>query len=132
MKLLSDPPLPGEWFCFPQTVLRVAKYAPDPEAYEHRWIVAGRGFLDIDIPVLLRSTKSEYGGIPHEAHNCSCSSPNCRIDKRGWIRELRHLGSGEFIPERYSCDEPNEDIVDRVMAEAARMRKPPRTRKKGK
>ena len=32
------------------------------------------GLITSDIPVLLRSTKSRYRGIQHDAHNSDCSS----------------------------------------------------------
>ena len=127
MRLPSDPPLPGEWFCFPQSVILVDPHA-DP-AKEHRWIVVGNGYINVDIPVLLRSTKSGYGGIRHEAHNGSCSYPSCRIDEQGWISDLHNVHLKSFIPERKSCDEPSVNIIEQAMAKADQVRRFPKTRK---
>lgn len=137
MQSSPDPPLPGAWFCFPQSVVRVDKYAP-PEK-EHRWMVVGRGSLHAgNIPVLLRSTSPGYEGIPHEAHDGACGAPDCRIDLPGWISARRSVKKAEFVPERKSCDEPSEEIIEKAkerayqLGRANQKRRSPRTRARKK
>lgn len=133
MRLSSHPPKTGEWFCFPQSVIRMDPYAPDEK--EHRWIVVGRGIIDAVIPVLLRSTSPGYEGIPHEAHDGTCGVPDCRIDLPGWISARRSIEEEEFILERRSCLEPREEIIEKVRERAYQLGKAdqirifPRTRK---
>ena len=126
MRLPSDPPRPGEWFCLPQSVVLVDKYNLDKE---HRWIVAGSGVIKAKVPALLRSTKSGYGGIQHEAHNGTCGSATCQINELGWISDLEKIGASHFKLERRSCYEPCEEIIEKVMQRADHMDRSRRTRK---
>ena len=54
----------GDWFCFPQTVVRMDRKAPPTK--KHRWMVVETGFVSRFPRVMLRSTKP-YGGIRHPA-----------------------------------------------------------------
>lgn len=90
------------------------EHAPDRK--EHRWIVAGNGIVHArDIPVLLRSTSPGWGGIPHDEHNGTCGTQNCRIDLPGWITAFKRIPKAEFSPERKSCNEPDDEIIEKVM-----------------
>lgn len=110
-------PSVGGWFCFPQTVVRIDPKAPDTK--EHRWIVVGNGIIHTDPPVVLRSTKP-YGGLSHARHDGACGTPECRIDRPGWIRttEVRTVPSSEFTADRMSCHEPNSDLIEELMGRA--------------
>ena len=70
----------GDWFCFPQSVLRMDRSAPPTK--QHRWMVVGSGFVSRLPLVVLRSTKP-YGGIQHPPHDGDCGSVSCRIDESG-------------------------------------------------
>lgn len=107
-------PSVGDWFCFPQNVVRMDKNAPATK--EHRWMVGTSGLLPRTPIVFLRSTKP-YGGIPHEAHDGACGYVGCRIDKPGWIRDtvIREVSIREFTVSRKSCQESDEGLIDKIM-----------------
>ena len=114
-------PAAGDWFCFPQSVVRMDRRAKPTK--EHRWIVAANQPNEVAYPCVLRSTK-DYGphsGIRHPPHRGSCGEIACRIDRDGWIRsnemrfEMRPIPRKDFTPERKSCSEPDEWIVEQVM-----------------
>ncbi len=126
-------PRVGDWFCFPQSVVRIDSRAPDKK--EHRWIVVSSGIIDLNPQVVLRSTQDwgESGGIPHALHDGACGVRMCRIDRPGWIRtrETRKVSDREFISARKSCREPDLDLVDELMkgAQQSSRRAAPRKRR---
>lgn len=114
-----DGPDQGDWFCLPQTVVRVDRNTPVPTDKEHRWIVAGSGTLGLTYPVVLRSTKSWSGDRDHEAHNGRCGSAECRIDVWGRIGgRVENVPTRELTEERRSCREPCDDVIEWVMTHA--------------
>ena len=113
----------GAWFCLPQSAAPVDKHAPAEK--EHRWIVAGYTPANIaGLPCILRSTQSygRHGDTCHPPHEGECGAPGCRIDREGWIRhdEVREIHPIELTDDRWSCEEPDEEIVDLVMELADR------------
>lgn len=119
-------PTVGDWYCFPQSLVplgrsRVEKNRP--------WIVAGSGSVILNPPVVPRSTKEEYGGFFHPAHDGECGTPLCGIDRPGWIggefrgRILQNVEFKEFTSERRSCHEPDDDVKEEVMAREERARR---------
>lgn len=107
----------GDWFCFPQSVVRMDRSAPPTK--EHRWIVAANQPNNLEYPCVLRSTKhyGQYSGICHLRHGDNCGEAACRIDRDGWIRrdELRFIPQKDFTADKKSCKEPNELIIEQVM-----------------
>lgn len=110
-------PAAGDWFCFPQSVVRMDRHAKPTK--EHRWIVAANRPNEVAYPCVLRSTKNygKYSGIPHPPHMDSCGEAACRIDRDGWIRrdELRFIPQKYFTADRKSCKEPDESVIAKVM-----------------
>lgn len=113
---MSDRMVPGvgDWFCFPQSVVRMDRTAPPTK--EHRWLVVGSGLVSRFPLVMLRSTRP-YGGIPHPAHGDACGSAGCRLDRAGWIRDrvAREIPLREFTSARRSCREPDERLIEGLM-----------------
>ena len=121
MSVLGGPDQ-GDWFCLPQTVVCVDRYTPVPAYKEHRWIVAGSGTLGPTRLVVLRSTQSWSGDRDHEAHEGMCGSAKCRIDVRGRIGgRVEDVLTGELTDERWSCCEPDDEVIEWVMGRADRM-----------
>lgn len=107
----------GDWFCFPQSVVRIDRKAPTTK--EHRWIVASYLPNGLEFPVVLRSTKPGFGGTRHSAHRGRCDVPEsaCRIDEVGWIRHetTAEVRGSEFTRGRWSCHEPDEEVHELVI-----------------
>ena len=115
----------GNWFCLPQSAALVDGHAPAEK--EHRWIVAGYTPANLaGLPCVLRSTQSygRHGDTRHPPHEGSCCAPGCRIDREGWIRhdEIRQIPLIELTDDRWSCEEPDEEIVERIMKLADRIK----------
>lgn len=115
MRFAPKDPRVGDWYRFSQGI---APYAPDKK---HRWIVAGSGSLNIEIPALLRSTSPGFEGMEHDPHKCSCGSVSCRIDRPGWISDLYHIPSSDFTEDSWSCYEPSDEVRESVMQRADRL-----------
>lgn len=127
-----DGPEQGDWFCLPQTVVCVDRNTPVPAYKEHRWIVSGSGTEGPTRLVVLRSTQSWSGERDHEAHNGRCGSAKCRIDVRGRLGgRVEDVLTREFTDERWSCCEPDDEVIDWVMGHADRMRRSRRARRSG-
>lgn len=127
----------GDWFCLPQSVERVDAHAPAGK--EHRWIIAGyKPAHAAELPCVLRSTKSygRHGGTRHPPHGEECDSQGCRIDREGWIRhdEVSEIPLIDLTADRWSCKEPDIEIVELVMklAEDHRKSKRGRPRRRGR
>jgi hypothetical protein len=115
----------GAWFCVPERVAQVAlHYAPE---VPRRVILCESPLLDVTVRALFRSTSVPTRWPVHPAHEGSCSQPSsCRIDVDGWIEpdELRDIPVHELDqPDAYSCLEPDEDLVEQVMAVRPKRRK---------
>ena len=100
----------GDWLCLPQSVALVDRHAPSTK--EHRWIVASHLRYRMEFPVILRTTKSGYGGTHHPPHRSRCGVDGCRIDEYGWISDERtdNVPVSEFTLGRWSCREPDEEV----------------------
>ena len=110
-------PVAGDWFCFPQSVVCMDKHAPPTK--EHRWIVAAAKWPnDLEYPCVLRSTQDwQQSDILHPPHQGSCRGVACRINKKGWIRRdaMQFILQRHFTPDRKSCKEPDEEVIEQVM-----------------
>lgn len=71
----------------------------------------------VRFPVVLRSTKSGYGGTSHPPHDGSCGVVDCRLDRHGWIshEKTARIPASELTASRWSCREPDLDIHELVM-----------------
>jgi hypothetical protein len=64
-------------------------------------------------------SKSSKNGIKHHAHPPDCS-PSCKIRDEGRIVPLLwSLGPGAICAENYSCQEPYEEILEKLRNGAA-------------
>lgn len=102
----------GDWFLIPQAVYRVdPSYGDD---IGHRYIVKS-SWPGPTVTLLLRSTKKWFEGRDHAAHGGSCGSSTCALDLCGRISLSKiDVDSGDL--ETKSCAEPDEDVVEWVMA----------------
>lgn len=104
----ADAPTPGDWFVIANAVTGLR--APEPDGV-HRLIVksAWPGPRATLLP------RSASWGQSHKAHQGSCGSDTCRIDRDGEIgRDVRSVHMSELSD--YSCMEPDEMVVEWVMS----------------
>lgn len=108
----------GAWFLIPERVAQVAlQYGPESP---RRVIVCTSPILDVTVRALFRSVSSP-DGWPHAAHDAG-HEPSCEIKKNARIQTNRVLDipTSELTKERYSCVEPDDDLIDRAMDQARR------------
>lgn len=98
---------PGRWFILPAALLRwgTANY-PHPA-------ITGTSTVDPVVRVVPRSTKNR---INHPAHDHG----RCAINKPGHIfydfyDDVRVIPRREFVDTRFSCEEPDPDVIKRVI-----------------
>lgn len=103
----------GDWFCIPQSEIRVAAQYPDD--IEHRWIVARQSYAG-ELTAVLRTTKPSYSEFDHDRHE-NGHEQGCRIDVDGWLCKPAEVHDEMwFAVERRSCTEPDDAILERVMS----------------
>ena len=63
---------------------------------------------------LFGRTRYGRGEIEHQPH--AACDPRCIIDVRGRIRTYQLSVDGALLPERYTCHEPDDEIVEQIVA----------------
>lgn len=113
-------PVLGDWFWVADTVSGLTRKRK-PGA-SHPLLIKSSEHEGPRLVLLPRSTsrglKEQRGEKPpralkeHAAHNDSCGSSSCKIDKKGFIQSEEVSSVDRSDLDCFSCHEPNEEVIN--------------------